>query len=123
MKMLLLLIFSVLLFPSGCATRTVRPEPQPVETVDWTKVKEHVAQLTRAIRVKGPHQNRGDVETGDELWDLSLQQEYALDRANGKLGDVNTYIVELADKAHEVEVRPACKSWQVLCRMRTPGPQ
>lgn len=86
-------------------------------------MKEHVAALTSPVAVKGPHRNRGEVETGMELWELSLQQELAVDRANGKLGDVNQYVRELADKAHEVETRPQCKKWQVFCRMRTPGPQ
>lgn len=69
-----------------------------------------VDALAAETRVKGSMQNRGDADTGQDLWDLSLLQEQALERANGDKVRMRDYVRTLAAQAKEVD-KPKC-SWR-----------
>lgn len=106
MKILALLTFSMLVFLSACATRT----PAPVDPVDWKKVVAEHEEILAPRSVKGPHEHRGEVETGLELWELSLQLELWGKGAEGDKARARAYIAELARKAQQVRL-PACTAW------------
>ena len=103
-----LLIFSTLLFLSGCATQT----PRPVGSVDWDKVDQHLTALSQPTKVYGDIQHRYEAKTGGDLWTFSGRQEFALDEANGDKERMLDYVRDVAAAAKQVEL-PPCKWWQI----------
>lgn len=91
--------------------------PAPVDPVDWTKIEHDIDDILAPREVKGPIQNRGEAETGQALWDLSLQQELAHDGSEGDKQRGRTYIHDVAKKAKQIQL-PRC-TWRTAIK-RTP---
>ncbi len=80
-------------------------------------VKSHIETLTEPTKVEGEIEYRDQAETGRDLWNLSGRQTDAIDTGNGKLMRIRGYIEGLAHAVMSVE-QPACKPWQVICRIK-----
>lgn len=106
MKILPLLIFSTVLFLNACSTQT----PRPVPPVDWATLEARVNELGEPAVVDGPFQHRGETKIGLDLWNLSLQQELALKRANGNTTRLRDYFLDFLDALHEAYL-PECTAW------------
>jgi hypothetical protein len=113
MKIRTLLIFCASASLLGCATQT----PAPVDPVNWTKITQDVDDILAPRPVAGPIQNRGQAETGQALWDLSLELELAHDGSEGDKARGRAYLHDVAKKAIQLQL-PACTLW--LRFKRTP---
>lgn len=107
MKIQTLLLGCMALFLSACATQM----PRPVDPVDWDKVIAEAKQILRDEQPEGPIKNRGQARTGQELWDLSLQQELALEREHDNNAALPVYLRKVADEAHRASL-PQCTLWR-----------
>lgn len=67
--------------------------------------------MTRPLVVQGPHQNRSEVRKGEELWNLSLQQEMTIDGGTLRLADIMSYVKDLAVRARNAAL-PKCTLWK-----------
>lgn len=90
--------------------------PAPVASVDWEKVTRDVDAILAERAVKGPIKHRGQAELGEDLWELSLQQELAHDGSEGDKRRGRAYIHEVAAKAQQVQL-PACTVWMRIRRV------
>lgn len=119
-KIPFLLTSFALAFLTGCAGQTARPERPENHTaaVDWDKVTRDVDDILKPRAVKGPIQNRGQAETGQQLWDLSLQQELTIDASEGDKARGRDYVRAVAEKAKQLDRLAKCKGWQLLCKRR-----
>lgn len=90
--------------------------PAPVAPTDWEKIKRDIDQILAEREVKGPIKHRGQAELGEDLWDLSLQQELAHKGSEGDKRRARNYIHEVAAKAQQVAL-PACTVWMRIRRV------
>lgn len=87
--------------------------PAPVPAVDWKKIERDVDDILAPREVEGAIQNRGEAETGKQLWDLSLQQELAHEGSEGDKRRGRDYIHNVAKEAAKAEL-PPCTFWKRL---------
>lgn len=114
MKIRALLLSSMLLSLTACAGLIARPvEPDNTKSeatqVDWDKIVSDVEDILKPRPVKGPIQNRGEAETGLDLWNLSLQQELAHQGSEGDKERALVYVRTVAEKAKEQSRLAKCK--------------
>ncbi len=94
------------------------PNLSETSEVSWDRIVGDLEEILKPRPVKGPIQNRGEAETGQDLWDLSLQQELAHDGSESDKARGRKYIKSVAEKAKEQDRLARCKSWQWLCKRR-----